>query len=86
MERIRAAAALSPEQATDWEFSKTTWEGDMADAQQDTWGELFAELMQHILNELGAGKTRALSEFMHAETQRVLGDVPALSVPGITRQ
>ena len=86
MERIRAAAELSPEQANDWEFFKTTWDREMADAQQEKWGELFAELMQHILNELGAGKTRALSEFMHAETQRVLGDVPALSVPGITRQ
>ena len=65
---------------------KTTWDREMADAQQEKWGELFAELMQHILNELGAGKTNALSKFMHAETQRVLGDVPALSVPGITRQ
>ena len=86
MERIRAAAELSPEQANDWEFFKTTWDREMAEAQQGKWGELFAELMQHLLNELGAGKTRALSVFMHAETQRVLGDVPALSVPGITRQ
>ena len=78
--------SLSPERANDWEFFKTTWDREMADAQQEKWGELFAELMQHILNELGAGKTSALSKFMHAETQRVLGDVPALSVPGITRQ
>ena len=86
MERIRAAAALSPEQATDWEFFKTTWDREMADAHQEQLGELFAELMQHILNELGSGKTSALCKFMHAETQRVLGDVPALSVPGIIRQ
>ena len=86
MERIRAAAELSPEQVNDWEFFKTTWDREMADAQQEKWGELFAELMQHILNELAAGKKEALSKFMHAETQRVLGDVPALSVPGITRQ
>ena len=86
MDRIRAAAELSPEQANDWEFFKTTWDREMADAQQEKWGELFAELMQHILNELAAGKKEALSKFMHAETQRVLGDVPALSVPGITRQ
>ena len=86
MEHIRAAAELSPEQANDWEFFKTTWDREMADAHQDKWGELFAELMQHILNELAAGKKEALSKFMHAETQRVLGDVPALSVPGITRQ
>ena len=86
MERIRAAAELSPEQVIDWEFFKTTWDREMADAQQEKWGELFAEVMQHILNELAAGKKEALSKFMHAETQRVLGDVPALSVPGITRQ
>ena len=87
MERIRAAAELTHEQANDWEFFKTTWDREMADAQQEKWGELFAELMQHILNELAAGKKKeALSKFMHAETQRVLGDVPALRVPGITRQ
>ena len=51
-----------------------------------TVGVLLAEFMQHIPNELAAGKTSALSKFMHAETQRVLGDVPALRVPGITRQ
>ena len=86
MERIRAAAELSPEQANDWEALKTTWDREMADARQEKWGELLAELMQHIPNELAAGATSALSKFMHAETQRVLGDVPALSVPGITRQ
>ena len=86
MERIRQSAELSPEQANDWEFFKTTWDREMADAQQEKWGELFAELMKHMLNELGSGKTSALSKIMHAETQRVLGDVPALRVPGITRQ
>ena len=86
MERIRAAAELSLEQANAWEFFRAAWDREMADAQQEKWGELFAEVMQHILNELAAGKKEALSKFMHAETQRVLGDVPALSVPGITRQ
>ena len=86
MERIRAAAELSLEQANDWEFFRAAWDREMADAQQEKWGELLAELMQHIPNELAAGKTSALSKFMHAETQRVLGDVPALSVPGIIRQ
>ena len=38
MERIRAAAELSPEQANDWEFFKTTWDREMADAQQEKWG------------------------------------------------
>ena len=83
MERIRASAELSPEQCCDWEFFKPTWDSERADGWQEKWGETFAELMQHILNDLGAGKTRALSEFMHAETQRVLGDVPALRAPGI---
>ena len=58
MERIRAAAELSPEQANDWEFFKTTWDREMADAQQEKWGDIFAELVQHILNELAAGKKR----------------------------
>ena len=86
MDRIQAAAELSLEQANDWELFRAAWDREMAGAQQETWGELFAELMQHILNELAAGKKDALSKFMHAETQRVLGDVPALSVPEITRQ
>ena len=38
MDRIRAAAELSPEQANDWEFFKTTWDREMADAQQEKWG------------------------------------------------
>ena len=58
MERIRAAAALSSEQATDWDFFKTAWDREMADAQQEKRGELFAELMQHILKELAARKKR----------------------------
>ena len=61
MERIRAAAELSPEQAGDWEVLKTTWDREIADAQQEQWGELLVELMQHIPNELAAGKNeRAL--------------------------
>ena len=56
--RLVAAAELSPEQANDWELFKTTWDREMADAQQEKWGELFAELMQHILNDLAAGKKR----------------------------
>ena len=37
MERIRAAAELSPEQAGDWEVLKTTWDREIADAQQEQW-------------------------------------------------
>ena len=86
MERIRASAELSHEQCSDWELFKTTWDSEMADCFEADWAELLAQYMQTILDELVAGKTRALSEFMHAEAQRVLADVPALRVRGIKRQ
>ena len=43
---------------------------------------MFSEMMQQIVNDLTAGTTNALSVFMHRETLRVLGEVPALMVPG----
>ena len=70
MERIRAAAELSIEQANDWEPFRTTWDKEMAGAHKETWGELFAELMQHMLNELGAGeKTRSPSSCMQKRSE-----------------
>ncbi len=43
---------------------------------------MFCEHVQHILDELMAGSLCALSEFMNLETQRVLGSVAVLRVPG----
>ncbi len=42
---------------------------------------MFCEHVQHILDELKAGDQRALSHFMHQETQRVLESVAVLRVP-----
>ena len=54
----------------------------MAEGQREDSAELFAEIIQHVLDELDAGKRDALSEFMHNETRRVLADVPILRIPG----
>ena len=55
----------------------------MAEAKGEEWGALFAEIVQHVLDELSAGNRNALSDFMHRETQRILGAIPALRVPGV---
>ena len=57
-------------------------EGTIAAAMGQDWAEVFAENLQKIINDLSAGKTNALSELMHRETQRVLTTTPALMVPG----
>ena len=57
----------------------------MAAAHGAEWAQLFAEIVQKVVNDLQEGRKEALSEFMHNETRRVLGDVPALVLPGITR-
>ena len=44
-------------------------------------GQLFAEIVKDLLDDISAGKTDALSLFMEAERQRVLGAVPALIIP-----
>ena len=74
---------LSPQQTADWEYFKTTWDKAMATATDEDWAQMFAQIVQNIMNELTAGTTNALSEFMHRETRRVLGNIPALMVPGV---
>ena len=82
LERVRSLATLSPEQGNDWEYFKTSWDRVMAEAQGEGWADLFAEIVQHVVDELGKGDKSALSAFMHRETQRVLADIPALVLPG----
>ena len=82
LERLRRAAELSPAQTTTWEFFKQTWDQEMAGVHGEGWAELFAQMMQQVLNDLGEGKSNALSLFMNNETRRVLSDTPALLVPG----
>ena len=54
----------------------------MAEIHGEGRAELFAQMLQQVIGELGNGTTNALSEFMCKETKRVLGHVPALVVPG----
>ena len=83
LQRLRKAAELSPEQTSQWEYFKTTWDREMAEAHGEGWAELFAEMIQKVLNDLTEGRSNALSVFMHNETKRVLADTPALVVPGL---
>ena len=82
LQRVRKAAELSPEQTSQWEYFKTVWDQKMAEAHGENWAQLFAELIQKVLNDLADGRRNALSEFMQNETKRVLADVPALVVLG----
>ena len=79
---MRRAAELSPEQTSQWGYFMTTWDREMAEAFGDEWAELFAQYVQQVLNDLKDGRSDALSVFVHNETKRVLGDIPALLVPG----
>ena len=80
-DRVRQVAELSPEQTGHWNYFKTTWDEEMAEAHGEDWGQLFAEMMQQLLNDLLEGKTDALSVFMENEKKRVLGETPALFLP-----
>ena len=82
LQRVRKAAELSPEQTSQWEFFRTSWDREMAETHGENWAELFAELVQQVLNDLKEGRSNALSVFMHNETTRVLANTPALLVPG----
>lgn len=63
-------------------FFKTHWDREMAEAHGEDWAELFAEMVQQVLDDLGEGRSNALSVFMHNETRRVLAEIPAFIVPG----
>ena len=82
LDRLRSLFELSPEQRNDWPSFKQSWDKALAAAIGETWGQVFAEIVQYLLDELEDGNTSALSEFMVAESLRVLRDVPVLRVPG----
>ena len=82
LNRLRQNAALSLEQQNDWEYFTTSWDKEMAEALEGDWPQLFAEIVQQILDDLMAGNRIALSEFMHRETERIL-DHAVLRVPGV---
>ena len=82
LQRLRRAAELTPEQTSQWEYFKTTWDQENAEAFGADWAELFAELVRKVLNDLAEGRSNALSVFMHNETKRVLAETLALLVLG----
>ena len=82
MNRVPQLAELSLEQQNDWGYFTTSWDQEMAEALEGEWPEMFAEMVQQILDELMTGNRCALSEYMHRETQRILGSVAVLRVPG----
>ena len=82
LNRVRQLGPLSMEQQNDWDYFTTQWDKAMAECLEEDWPEMFCEHVQHILDELMAGNLQALPEFMHQETQRILGELPVLRVPG----
>ena len=81
MSRLRKVADLSPEQTADWEYFKTAYDQAMLNAMGKDWGRIFSQIMQQIIDDVVAGKTSALSEFMYNETLRVLPKVVAFTLP-----
>ena len=49
----------------------------MAEAHGEDRAELFANMVQQVLNDLGEGRSNSLPVFMHSETKRVLGETLA---------
>ena len=78
LERVRAVPQLSPEQMNDWEYFRTAWGSKMAEVHGGEWAKLFAEVIQKVLEELENERANALFDFIHRETRRVSGDIPAL--------
>ena len=85
LRRVRALGSLTIEQENDWELFASKWDEVMASTHGEAWGTLFAETLQNIVDDLDAGKSNALSNFMHAESLRVLHSVPVIRIPGFVR-
>ena len=45
LQRLRRAAELSPEQTSQWDLFKNSWDREMAEAHGEDWAELFAQLV-----------------------------------------
>ena len=79
LDRLLAhAAPLSPQQKNDWKWFKQEWDAAMAKEHDKSWGEVFAGMVQNLLDELENGDMSAVSNFMYGETVRVLSAVPTL--------
>ena len=82
LQRLRKSADLTAAQTSTWDCFKNIWDQEMAQAHGEGWAELFAQMVQKVLDDLAKGKSNGLSVFMCNETRRVLSNTPALLVPG----
>ena len=55
----------------------------MAQHHGKSWGKIFSEMIQDLLDGLQVGVSNKLSLFMEQEKARVLGSKPALTLPAI---
>ena len=53
----------------------------MAEAHKGEWADIFAQMLQQVLDKLISGETNSLSMLMENEKHRVLKDVPFFGVP-----
>ena len=69
LDRLAKRSVLSAEQKNDWELFKTHWDAAQSKQHAENWGKTFAELLQGLLRAVQDGDARALSKWMHQETQ-----------------
>ena len=84
MDRVRSVAYLTPPQATCWQSFKELWDAKRAEVSGQEWGQVFAQEIQNIQNDLLNGHTEALSKFMENEKKRILSNEPVLITPQVT--
>ena len=83
MDRVRSVAYLTPPQATCWQSFKELWDAKRAEVSGQEWGQVFAQEIRNIQNDLLNGHTEALSKFMENERKRILPNEPVLIMPQI---
>ena len=69
---------LSDLQKNDFAWFKETWDQYHLEQEQAQWGLTFSTYVQHILNEISAGRTNAFSQMVFEQTRLLVADTPAL--------
>ena len=72
LDRVRSVSDLTASQANGWQSFKELWDAKRAEVSGTEWGEVFAEEMQNVQDDLLKGHSDALSKFMEDERQRIL--------------
>ena len=81
LNRLRShGVEFSAQQTNDWSWFKKEWDEKMKPKWNKEWGLKFAEMVQHLAEELEKGNASAVTDFMFNETVRVLNGVPTLQV------